>query len=508
MGLFKKKGNDNTEIVEGLKSLVERGNDFLTSGIGIDKEHKALFTLANDETKAEVEKVLGIPIDDFMLGIKNNEFLISYWLPLAAATIFLGTTDVNKLQKDNELPAILNNPLPELADWEEVFINLLLLPSSVLNFYIARMDCTYKAKKTILEALLKPDFASFEKCVENMGSESDLLKNVADWYKVAWGICSFFAEGADNKNQEIMVNNYISSVEEEDGDSCRTMKDLTKSFSVSKEELTPEIISKINYENMKSIYLLTMNLYLKLRTDYLKERDSYSKEIQDIVDPYVGDPEEIDFYVELKKRGCTFDAIEDNGTHVVSFDDQVIFESERGLSGEDEEGVQMVKGVDEGSKKADDTEIHNFKLKEPLSDSELEMLYTSLVKEKIVSQESRKEDLSHVLGGSRPDDYKRIGWIKRNRNKTISKKTVLAFLRCLEVDWGDIEPKKLNYCFDTGKVPFKNNNLKDSKGFNGKVKDANSKAVHDLYKVMSMVFGKDSERYERIKKIQLMQDNL
>ena len=86
-----------------------------------------------------------------------------------------------------------------------------------------------------------------------------------------------------------------------------------------------------------------------------------------------------------------------------------------------QEAVQMVKGADEESKKAVITEIHNFKLKEPLSNSELEMLYTSLVKEKFVSQESRKEDLSHVLGGPRPDDYKRIGWIKQNKNKTISK---------------------------------------------------------------------------------------
>lgn len=171
-----------------------------------------------------------------------------------------------------------------------------------------------------------------------------------------------------------------------------------------------------------------------------------------------------------------------------------------------QEAVQMVKGAAEESKKAVITEIHNFKLKEPLSDSELEMLYTSLVKEEFVSRESRIEDLSHVLGGSRPDDYKRIGWIKLNRNKTISKKSVLAFLRCLEVDWGDLTLQKLNYCFDTGKVPFKDNNLKDSKGFNGKVKDANSKAVHDLYKVMSMVFGEDSERYKRIKKIPLMQN--
>ena len=174
-----------------------------------------------------------------------------------------------------------------------------------------------------------------------------------------------------------------------------------------------------------------------------------------------------------------------------------------------QEAVQMVKGVDEGNKKAVGTEIHNFKLKEPLNDSELEKLYISLVEKKFVSQESRKEDLSHVLGGPRPDDYKRIGWIKRNRNKTISKKSVLAFLRCLEVDWGDIEPKKLNYCFDTGKVPFKDKNLKDGKGFNGnKGKDASFEKVDNLYEVMSMVFGEDSERYKRIIKIPLIQNNL
>jgi hypothetical protein len=58
-------------------------------------------------------------------------------------------------------------------------------------------------------------------------------------------------------------------------------------------------------------------------------------------------------------------------------------------------------------------------------------------------------------------------------------------------------------------VPFKDNNLKDDKSFNGdKGKDANSKKVDGLYKVMSMVFGEDSERYKRIIKIPLIQNNL
>ena len=92
-----------------------------------------------------------------------------------------------------------------------------------------------------------------------------------------------------------------------------------------------------------------------------------------------------------------------------------------------QEAVQMVKGAAEESKKAVITEIHNFKLKEPLSDSELEMLYTSLVKEEFVSRESRIEDLSHVLGGPRPEGFRPIKWIHLNKNKTISKKSVLAF---------------------------------------------------------------------------------
>lgn len=68
---------------------------------------------------------------------------------------------------------------------------------------------------------------------------------------------------------------------------------------------------------------------------------------------------------------------------------------------------------------------------------------------------------------------------------------------------------KLDYCFDTGKVPFKDNNLKGDKRFNcDKGKNANSEAVDDLYKVMSMVFGEDSERYKRIIKIPLIQNIL
>ena len=168
----------------------------------------------------------------------------------------------------------------------------------------------------------------------------------------------------------------------------------------------------------------------------------------------------------------------------------------------------MTKGVDEEYEKAVGTKIYNFKLEEPLNKVELDKLYTFLVKDGFVSRESKIEDLSHVLGGLRPDDYKRIGWIKLNRNKTINKKSVLTFLRCLEVDWRDINPKKLNYCFDVGK-DFNYNNLKDSKSFNGnKGINASSDALYDLYKVMSMVFGEDSERYKRIIKIPLMQNNL
>ena len=82
----------------------------------------------------------------------------------------------------------------------------------------------------------------------------------------------------------------------------------------------------------------------------------------------------------------------------------------------------------------------------------------------------------------------------------------MNFLRCLEVDWGDLEPQKLNYCFDAGKE-FDDNNLKDSRsGYKGK--DACSKAKNDLYKVMSMVFGEDSKRYKDIIKIPLRQNDL
>ena len=171
-----------------------------------------------------------------------------------------------------------------------------------------------------------------------------------------------------------------------------------------------------------------------------------------------------------------------------------------------QEAVQMVKGAAEESKKAVITEIHNFKLKEPLSDSELEMLYTSLVKEEFVSRESRIEDLSHVLGGPRPEGFKPIKWIMLNKNKTISKISVLAFLRCLEVDWGDFELQKLNYCFDVGKE-FDDNNLKKSRSCCKGI-DACYKEMDKFYNVMSMVFGENSKRYKDIKKIPLRQNDL
>lgn len=164
--------------------------------------------------------------------------------------------------------------------------------------------------------------------------------------------------------------------------------------------------------------------------------------------------------------------------------------------------LKSSKGKDDNVNK----EVHTFNV--PLNADEPGKLLKALKEKEFIHEDTKIEDLEHVLGGSRPDDYKRIGWIKRNKNKTISKKSVLTFLRCLEVDWGDIEPKKLNYCFDTGK-DFDYKNLKDSKSsIDNDGKDASSKAVLDLYKVMSMVFGEDSERYKRIIKIPLIQNNL
>jgi hypothetical protein len=142
-----------------------------------------------------------------------------------------------------------------------------------------------------------------------------------------------------------------------------------------------------------------------------------------------------------------------------------------------------------------------------LNDSELKKLYTSLVDKGFVSQESREEDLSHVLGGSRPEGFKPIKWIREtNNNHNLSKKSVLNLLRYLEVDWEDLTLERLNYCFCVGSVPFKAKNFKNSRS-GCKRKDARSEAKDDLYQVMSMVFGEDSERYKRIKMIPLRQND-
>ena len=96
-----------------------------------------------------------------------------------------------------------------------------------------------------------------------------------------------------------------------------------------------------------------MSQYLDIRKEYLNNREDYSKEIQEIVDPYVVDPEEIDFYIELKKRGCTFDTESKNGADEVSFDDLVIFMTDFGPYEEHFNGIhdQIVTKGDKTFKK-------------------------------------------------------------------------------------------------------------------------------------------------------------
>ena len=152
--------------------------------------------------------------------------------------------------------------------------------------------------------------------------------------------------------------------------------------------------------------------------------------------------------------------------------------------------------------------IYNFVLKEPLSKSELEKLYNCLVDEEFIDKYTPIQNLIHVLGGTRPKDYKPVHWIKKAKNNKICKKSVLNLMVYLGGNWDDISSStkkdlldRLNYCFVAGDTPFSYKNLKDSKSYNKKYYNAHSEARQQLLEIMGKVFGKDKKRYSDIQKL-------
>jgi len=311
---------ENKEIIEGLKDHINEAQklkkNVCDSGVSLDYESLEFLKNASDEQKAEISQLSGMSFNDYLLYLDYLVFFLDYYMPLDHAIIYLGICDLFELIKNNDVDDL---PIVELPDWEQVFISLCKIPSHIINYCITQLDCNNVQKTNILKAITEKESVSFYECVSQMGNESYLLARIAyqyDFFLNSENPINFVKEKSPQKL--LMINDSMSEMAKQSTEAEQTIRKSTELWTLKEENpdiSASEIGSMISFDEFKAVYINYMNEYLSNQNIYLDNRNRYSKEIQDIVDPYVVDPEKIDFYVELKKRGCTFDAIEDNGVN-------------------------------------------------------------------------------------------------------------------------------------------------------------------------------------------------
>ena len=83
-----------------------------------------------------------------------------------------------------------------------------------------------------------------------------------------------------------------------------------------------------------------------------------------------------------------------------------------------------------------------------LADDKFQILHKALLENGYIAERTTWEILKSVLGGSSQscDNYEPVIWIKERPNNTCCKRSVLNFLKLLNISSG-ITSKRLNYCF-------------------------------------------------------------
>ena len=244
--------------------------------------------------------------------------------PFMVAAEYLIISDRDFIINDKETKEFINQPLSDLPNWNEVFDSLINIPLNELSFFLAQIECNNEEKSLLYNAIMERKRESFIDCVLKMGKESYALKNLADKFELTIGDCISSYQCKNNINQYtintlLSLSNKISPAL----NIVMTSMEKNKDSNTRIEALMSEVIP----EDIDDFSMCLWDFYIILLETYINNRNNYPKEVVDIIDPLIVEPEETGMYNELLKRDLLLNDNEENEEDDVPFDNLQIFKS-------------------------------------------------------------------------------------------------------------------------------------------------------------------------------------
>ena len=316
MNLFEKRNIEKQEYIDCLKDIICNVlNEDVLKNIAYSKD--CIETIKSDFTESasdDFEKEYGISTNDILLFLQFTVFNSEHILPLVSAMEFLRFTDIGDFIDDRSWQELINQPLDELPDWNYVFDILTKIPSRISKFYIAQLECSNEQQYTLAKTITEKDSESFISCIYKLGKESWPLKHVADIYNMvlSMGSLSEFSKNEFSKGtniKEFVEINVPSVIKKDKLYAYLNKAGLYDYYSKVKllngNSAIESIVEIIQWENIGPLYRHAMGSYLCECEIFRLEKENLYPEVQELLSQFIIDPEQIEFYHELKKRGIT-----------------------------------------------------------------------------------------------------------------------------------------------------------------------------------------------------------
>ena len=316
MNLFEKRNIEKQEYIDCLKDIISNVlNEDVLKNIAYSKD--CIETIKSDFPESasdDFEKEYGISTNDILLFLQFTVFNSEHILPLVSAMAFLRFTDIGDFIDDRSWQELINQPLDELPDWNYVFDILTKIPSRISKFYIAQLECSNEQQYILAKTITEKDSESFISCIYKLGKESWPLKHVADIYNMvlSMGSLSEFSKNEFSKGtniKEFVEINVPSVIKKNKLYAYLNKAGLYDYYSKVKllngNSAIESIVEIIQWENIGPLYRHAMGSYLCECEIFRLEKENLYPEVQELLSQFIIDPEQIEFYHELKKRGIT-----------------------------------------------------------------------------------------------------------------------------------------------------------------------------------------------------------
>ena len=244
--------------------------------------------------------------------------------PFLLAVNYLKVSDREFIIEDKETKDFINQPLSDLPNWNEVFDSLINISHNEISFFLAQIECNNEEKNLLYNAIVERKREDFIDCVKKMGKESYALKNLADKFELT------IEDSVSSYQRKNNINQYtINSLRSFADIISPALNIVMTSMEKCKYSNTriEALMSEVAQEDIDDFSMCVWEFYLLYLETYEKMRNKYPKEVVDIIDPLIVEPEGTGMYNELLKRDLLQSDNEENEEDDVPFDNLQIFKS-------------------------------------------------------------------------------------------------------------------------------------------------------------------------------------